>query len=449
MSRRRLRPRRFALGLLAGALAAAAPVAAQAPVAARTAADTTVRHLAASVAQGEGTRQPNDAPLPIPDAAPRAVPSGAQPWSLRIAESVMRRNPQAHRRWDYTAGVVLGAIERVALAQRDAATRARLLDYVQANTARFVRPDGSIEGYDREDYNLDEISQGRVLFGLAARTRDPRWRRAIDTLRAQLRTHPRTPEGGLWHKKIYPQQMWLDGLYMAQPFQAEYARTLAGPALRDSLFDDVARQFLLVTRHTRDARTGLLYHAWDAARAQPWADPATGLSPNFWGRAMGWYLVGLVETLEQFPATHPQRPALVRAFQDAAEAVARVQDPVTGLWWDVLDQPNRAGNWLEGSASAMFAYALAKGARLGHLDARYRAVGARGFDGLLANLVRANADGTVSLINVVQVSGLGGNARKDGTPRDGSYGYYVTEPVVTDDYKGVGPLILAALELGR
>jgi unsaturated rhamnogalacturonyl hydrolase len=264
-------------------------------------------------------------------------------------------------------------------------------------------------------------------------------------LREQLRKQPRNAEGGFWHKKIYPQQMWLDGLYMGEPFYAQYARTFNEPAA----FDDVANQFLLAARHTRDPGTGLMYHAWDAARAQPWADTATGLSPNFWGRAMGWYVVGLVETLDYFPANHPQRPAMIQALRAAAEAIARVQDPVTGLWWDVMDQPNRAGNYLEASASSMFAYALARAARLGYVDARYRTVAERGFGGLLSNLVRENPDGTASLINVVQVSGLGGSRRSDGSYRDGSYAYYVSEPVVTDDYKGVGPFILAALELGR
>lgn len=412
-----------------------------------TAAGAQIAHLPAGTGLGEGTRQPGDSAYAVPHAAPRLRPAaaGARPWSVRMAESVMRRAPQTHRRWDYTAGVVLGAVERVGLARRDAA----MLAYVQANMDRVVRPDGSIAGYNSADYNLDEVSQGRLLFGLAARTRDPRYRLAADRLRAQLRAQPRTAEGGFWHKRIYPEQMWLDGLYMAGPFYAEYARTFAAGAARDSAFDDVARQFLLAARHTRDPRTGLMVHAWDAARRQPWADPATGLSPHVWGRAMGWYLVGAVETLDHLPAAHPDRPAVVRVLQEAAESVARVQDPVTGLWWDVLDQPNRAGNYLEASASSMFAYALAKAARLGYVDARYRQAAERGFGGLLANLVREHADGTVSLVNVVQVSGLGGNPRRDGSARDGSFAYYVSEPVVTDDYKGVGPFILAALELGR
>jgi unsaturated rhamnogalacturonyl hydrolase len=353
----------------------------------------------------------------------------------------MRRNPQTHRRWDYTAGVVLGAIERVGLARNDE----RMLAYVKANTDRFVKPDGTIEGYDLAEFNIDEVSQGRLLFGLYRRTRDERYRTAANRLREQLRRQPRTAEGGFWHKQVYPQQMWLDGLYMGAPFYAQYARDFNEPAA----FDDVTKQFLLVARHTRDPKTGLMYHGWDAARAQKWADPATGLSPNFWARAMGWYMLGVVEALEYLPTQHPDRAAVIKTLRDAAEGIARVQDPVTGLWWDVLDQPNRDGNYLEGSASSMFVYALARAARLGYIDAQYRQLAERAFDGLVANLVRENADGTVSLINVCQVSGLGGALRKDGSYRDGSYAYYISEPVVTDDYKGVGPLILAALELGR
>ena len=406
------------------------------------AAHAQVKHLPAAQQLGEGSRQPGDAPLPIPNAVPRPrASSDGRPWSVRVAESVMRRNPQTHRRWDYTQGVVLGAIERVGLARRDAA----MLRYVKENMDRWVKPDGSIEGYELDEYNIDHVVQGRLLFGLYERTRDARYRKAADLLRQQLRTHPRTSEGGFWHKKIYPQQMWLDGLYMGAPFYAQYARTFNEPAA----FDDVAKQFLLVTRHTRDPRTGLMYHGWDEARKQPWADTATGLSANFWARAMGWYVMGVVETLDHLPANHPDRAAVVKTLSDAAEAIAKVQDPVTGLWWDVMDQPNREGNYLEASASSMFAYSLAKAARLGYVDARYRRVAERAFDGLLTNLVKENPDGTVSLVNVVQVSGLGGNPRRDGSYRDGSYAYYVSEPVVTDDYKGVGPFILAALELGR
>jgi unsaturated rhamnogalacturonyl hydrolase len=323
-----------------------------------------------------------------------------------------------------------------------------MLAYVRRSMDQFVKPDGAIDGYELKEYNIDAISQGRLLFPLAERTRDARYRLAAGRLREQLRTQPRTAEGGFWHKQIYPQQMWLDGLYMGQPFYAQYATRFAGAAERDSIFDDVAKQFLLVARHTRDARTGLMYHAWDAARVQKWADSSTGLSANFWARAMGWYMVAVVETLDYLPLTHPARGAIIRTLQDAAAGVARVQDPLTGMWWDILDAPNRAGNYLESSASAMFVYALAKGARRGYLAPSFRDVATRGFDGMLANVV-VDASYGVSLVNICQVSGVGGALRKDGSFRDGSFGYYISEPVVSDDYKGVGPFILAALELQR
>ena len=373
--------------------------------------------------------------------ARRAAASASPAWSTRMAEAVIARNPQTHTRWDYTAGVVLLAIQRVG----EATGSAKMLAYVKENMDRFVQPDGTITGYQLEEFNLDQIAQGRLLFPLWQRTKDERYRKAADHLRDQLRRHPRTSEGGFWHKQIYPQQMWLDGLYMAGPFYAEYARTFGEPAA----FDDVAKQFLLVARHTRDARTGLMYHGWDAAKTQKWADTATGLSANFWGRAVGWYMVAAVEVLDYLPKSHPDRATIIATLGDVAEAVARVQDPVTGLWWQVLDQPNRAGNYLEASASSMFVYALAKAARLGYVDARFRATATRGFDGLVRHLVKPGEDGMPSLTNVCQVAGLGGNLRKDGSYRDGSYAYYVSEPIVVDDYKGVGPFIYAALELGR
>jgi unsaturated rhamnogalacturonyl hydrolase len=359
-------------------------------------------------------------------------------WSTRMAATVMRRNPVVFEKWDYTAGLVLLAIDRVGAGTRDPAFAA----YVKENVDRYVQPDGSIRTYKLDEFNLDQINEGRPLFALMDRSTDPRYRAAADLLRNQLRAHPRTAEGGFWHEKIYPQQMWLDGLYMAEPFYAEYAKRSADSAA----FDDVTRQFLLVARHARDPGTGLFYHAWDASHTQPWASVSTGLSRNFWGRAVGWYLMAAVDVLDYLPKTHRDRAALIGVVNDLAEAVARVQDPVTGLWWQVLDQPNREKNYLEASASAMFTYAFAKGARLGYLDPRFRGLADRAFDGMIANFITADpADSTLlSLNGICKVAGLGGNP-----PRDGTYEYYVNEPVVADDYKGVGAFILAALELRR
>ncbi|MEO6526212.1 MAG: glycoside hydrolase family 88 protein [Gemmatimonadaceae bacterium] len=365
-----------------------------------------------------------------------AAAGSTKPWSLRMSESVMKRSPVVHQRWDYTAGLVLMAIRQTGESQRDR----RLVDFVTTNMDRLVKPDGSIDTYRTDEFNLDQINQGRLLFPMMVGAKDGRYRKAADLLREQLRKQPRVAEGGFWHKKIYPQQMWLDGLYMAEPFYAQYAQ-VTGEA---SAFDDVAKQFLLAARYTRDVRTGLLHHAWDASHTQRWSDTTTGRSLHAWGRGAGWYMMALVDVLDYLPAKHPARSALIAVLQESADAIAAVQDPLTGLWFQVMDQPGRSGNYLEASGSAMFTYAFAKGARMGYLEPRYRGIAERGFNGLVSTLISVDADGTVSLNGICSVAGLGGNPY-----RDGSYDYYIHEPVVANDYKGVGPFILAALELKR
>ena len=360
----------------------------------------------------------------------------AQTWSTRLAESVMHRDSIVHPRWDYVAGVVLLGIERIAERTKDP----RYGRYVKFNIDRLVGADGAIATYPFDEFNLDQINEGKLLFPLYAQTHDPRYSKAAHTLREQLRQQPRTREGGFWHKKTYPSQMWLDGLYMAEPFYAQFARDFNEPAA----FDDVAKQFLLMARHARDARTGLFYHGWDESRAQPWADSLTGLSPSFWGRAMGWYAMALVDVLDFMPAKHKDRTELIHLLREVAQAARAVQDPVSGLWYDIMDQPNRAGNYHEASASSMFVYAFAKGARKGYLTPDYRDAATRGFDGIIRELVTVDGSGMVSLNGIVSVSGLGGPQN-----RNGSYAYYMSEPVVSNDPKGVGALILAAEELGR
>ena len=348
----------------------------------------------------------------------------------------MKRTPVVHAEWDYTAGVILTAISAVGKRTGDA----RFAAFVKQNMDAQVRADGSINTYQLEEYNLDQINQGKLLFELSARTGDARYRTAADQLREQLRRQPRTKEGGYWHKQIYPHQLWLDGVYMASPFLAQYAATYNEP----SAFDEVTNEILLVARHLRDPRTGLYYHAWDESRTQPWADPQTGLSKNFWGRAIGWYAMAIVDVLDYLPRTHRDHAAVVRLFQDLAGAIGRVQDPVSGLWYLVLDLPNRNGNYHEASASSMFVYALAKGVRKGWLDARHREIALRGHDGLVRHMVGTDDAGLLSLNRIVSVGGLGGRQQ-----RDGSFEYYLSEPVVANDFKGVGPFILASLELGR
>ena len=364
-----------------------------------------------------------------------------EPWFRRVADSVMMRwkdypgaEPGRSQRWSYEQGVVLKGMEQVWRATNDS----KYFNYIQRTIDAMVKDDGTIRTFALEDYNLDNILLGRILLLLYKTTKIEKYRKAADLLREQLRTHPRTSEGGFWHKKIYPTQMWLDGLYMAEPFYAEYAAMFH----EDSDFDDIAKQFILIERHTRDAKTGLLYHGWDESRKQRWADPNTGHSPNFWGRAMGWYAMALVDTLDYFPKTHPKRTGLIAILKRLAAAVAKYQDDQSGLWYEVLDRAGAKGNYLEASASSMFVYALAKGTHRNYLPASHMQVAEKGYRGILKQFVETRTDGRVDFKGTVSVGGLGGNPY-----RDGSYEYYLSERVVTNDPKGVGAFLLAATEM--
>ena len=349
-----------------------------------------------------------------------------------MADSVIRRNVPF--KWHYEHGLALLAIEKV----WQKTGNGKYCDYIKSAIAQFVNVAGNINTYSIEEYNLDQINPGKVLFPLHKATGDERCRKALYLLREQLRNHPRTREGGFWHKKIYPHQMWLDGIYMASPFYAEFAQTFDEPAA----FDDVAKQILLIEKHTRDPKTGLLYHGWDESKQQRWANPETGCSPHFWGRAMGWYAMAIVDVLDYLPTDHPQRETIIAIFERMIAALANVQDRPTGLWYQVLDQGNRAGNYLEASASCMFVYAIAKGVRKGYLADKYLDMAKKGYRGILGNLIDINDRGLVNLNGTCGGAGLGGNPY-----RDGSFEYYIGEKIVTNDYKGVGPFILAGLEM--
>ena len=337
-------------------------------------------------------------------------------------------------KWTYDHGLVLKGIERVWINTGDK----QYFDFIKRSMDHFVADDGSIRTYSQDEYNIDNILPGRNLLFLYKATREDKYKKAAALLREQLKTHPRTSEGGFWHKKIYPSQMWLDGLYMGEPFYAEYAVTFNEPAA----FDDIAKQFILMERHSRDDKTGLLYHGWDESKQQRWANPQTGRSPNFWGRAMGWYAMALVDTLDYFPEKHKQRAELVAILNRLAQAVAKYQEPRSGLWYQLLDKGTAKGNYLESSAACMFVYALAKGVRDGHLPDSYMQVARNGYSGILREFVKTDAHGQLNLEGTVNVGGLGGNPY-----RDGSYEYYLSEKVVTNDPKGIGALLLAATEM--
>ena len=370
-------------------------------------------------------------------------PAHAQgaPLSEQMASTVMTRwkdsweiQPGRSEKWSYDQGVVLKGIEGVWLNTADG----KYFRFIQQSIDRFIRDDGTIRSYELNEYNIDHILNGRILLLLYNVTGQEKYRKAAALLREQLKTHPRTSEGGFWHKKIYPSQMWLDGLYMGEPFYAEYAAMFH----EDGAFDDIAKQFVLMELHSRDAKTGLLYHGWDESRQQRWADPVTGRSPNFWGRAMGWYAMALVDTLEFFPKDHPQRAALLAILKRLAVAIEKYQEPKSGLWYEVLDKGGEKGNYLEASVSCIFTYALAKGVRKGYLPASYLRVAQKGYGGIVSRFIKTDATGQLNLDGTVSVGGLGGSPY-----RDGSYEYYLSEKVVINDPKGVGAFLMASNEI--
>lgn len=336
-------------------------------------------------------------------------------------------------KWSYDQGVILKGIEGLWKFTGEG----KYFGYMQKSMDHFVDDEGNIRTYKFDDYNLDNILCGRILLTLYKVTGKQKYYKAASTLRKQLAQQPRIHEGGFWHKKIYTDQMWLDGLYMAEPFYAEWASTFH----EDSSFNDIARQFIIIEKHARDAKTGLLYHGYDESKKQAWANKMTGVSPNFWARAMGWYGMALVDALPYFPQDNPQRKKLIEILKKYVIAIAKVQDSKSGLWWDVLNFPNRKGNYLEASASCMFVYTLLKGVRMGYLPSSCLPIAKKGYEGVIKKFV-TNVDGQTNLEGTVSVSGLGGHPY-----RDGSYEYYIKEKVVTNDAKGIGAFLLASDEM--
>jgi unsaturated rhamnogalacturonyl hydrolase len=363
------------------------------------------------------------------------------PWSQRAANAAMARWPQGHidgpkrkPAFKYELGTLLGGIDDVYMNTADP----RYYNYMKGAVDELVTADGAIPTYKPEENQLDSILMGRQLLRLYGVTQDKRYLTAATLLYDQLQKQPRAPSGGFWHKQRYPNQMWLDGLYMAEPFYAEYASM----SHRPEKFTDITHQFALVAEHMRDAKTGLLYHGWDESKEQRWADKKTGLSPEIWGRAMGWYMMALVDTLDYYSADDAGRKQLLAILGEEAAALVRVQDAKTGLWYEVLDKGTAKGNYLESSASSMFVYALAKGVRRGYLPERYLANAERGYKGILAKFIEVGPGDDVSVTGTVKVGGLGGDPYRDGT-----YAYYLSEKVVANDPKGVGPFIMAATEM--
>ena len=349
-------------------------------------------------------------------------------------DSIYTNNPKGPK-WTYDMGVVL---EGAAVVWRNTGN-GDYFKYIQTSMDAYVDKTGNIKNYKQEDYNIDNVKNGRSLLLLYKVTGQQKYLTAATQLYNQLEKQPRTKQGGFWHKKVYPNQMWLDGLYMGEPFYAEYAALMK----KDDAFTDIANQFIYMEQNALDKKTGLLYHGWDESKEEKWANKTTGTSPNFWGRAMGWYIMALVDVLDNFPTNHPKRPELLAILKRTANAIVKYQDAKTGVWYDVMDMPNRKGNYLESSASSMFVYGIAKAIRQGNLPKSYFSAAEKGYKGLQKEFVSTAGNERINLNGTVAVSGLGGK----NPYRDGSFEYYISEKVITNDPKGVGAFILAAAEM--
>lgn len=382
--------------------------------------------------------------IPVLTHCTQKTASGREPNYVRMADSEMKRNPESWMidfskglKWNYTHGLELQAMLQVSVKTGDE----KYYHYAEHYADTMVHEDGSIETYRLERYNIDHINPGKMLFPIYKKTENPKYLKALQLLRSQMVTHPRTSNGGFWHKKIYPHQVWLDGLYMACPFLAEYGKTFNDPAL----FDEVALQLTTAYHDLIDEETGLLYHGWDESRAQQWADPVTGKSPNFWSRSIGWYMMALVDVLDFMPADHPRREEIITILQMISTAVEKYRDTETGMWYQVTNLPHREGNYLESSGSIMFIYSWVKGAQKGYLPEEFRAKGETAYTQFVERFIRENSDGTLSVTDVCSVAGLGGEKK----PRDGSFDYYISEPVRDDDPKAVGPFIMVSILLDK
>ncbi|QNF33637.1 glycoside hydrolase family 88 protein [Adhaeribacter swui] len=310
--------------------------------------------------------------------------------------------------------------------------------FMQTSMNRFVQNDGSIARYNPAEQQLNNLKNGRILLTLHKVTLQNKYYQAATLLRQQLSTQPRTKEGSFWHQKLYPYQTWLEDLYLAQPFYAEYAATFNRP----EAFDDIANQFINLEQHVRDTKTGLLHPGWDESRKQTGTDKSSNAASDFWGRGMGWFGMGLVDVLEYFPTNHPQRAALLQMLGRFAAAVEKVQDPQSGLWYHILDKPTAPHNFPEASASNMLVYTLAKGVRLGFLPIKYEAVAQKGYAGITKEFVKTDEAGQVNLHGTVKVADPGGSPY-----RDESSDFLRSEKRVVNDPKGVGAFLLAANEM--
>ena len=380
-------------------------------------------------------------------------------YSQWLTYSEMKRVPQSFLldfakkpRWSYVMGIELESMLDTYLKYGGEDIR----KYCQLYTDTMINSKGEIRTYKLEDYNLDQIRTGHFVARMYQLYPEAKNLAAMKTLMKQLDKQPRTKEGVYWHKAIYAFQVWLDGIFMGLPYRALTANMLLKPKKAVKIYDDAVNQISKTYERTLDPKTGLNRHAWDETRDMFWADKETGLSQHCWGRAQGWYTMALIELLDAMPEDYSRRGEVIELLRKDLDAVIKWQDKKTGVWYQVMDSPKREGNYLESTCSSMFAYALLKAYNKGYLGEKYLKAGKKAYEGILKNFIRVNADETISLTQCCAVAGLGPGMSeavkkaapnvKENTRRDGSYSYYLSEPVRDNDAKGVGPFIWASLE---
>lgn len=363
-------------------------------------------------------------------------------WSERMALSIMKRHPKAWQidnheapKWDYKIGMILTAFEKLYAKNQDQKYYAYIKDYAD----RLIDEKGIIQNFNPQDHNIDFINAGKILFVLNNNENSSKYLKAIMSLRKQFFNYPRTVSGGFWHKKIYPNQMWLDGLYMGEPFYARYTSTFEN----GEKLNDVAHQFELLHDHSLDSKTGLYFHAWDESKQMAWANKISGTAPHVWLRALGWYSMALVDVLDYFPKDHPKHKVLEVYLNELITSVVKYQDP-SGLWFQVPDLDTKEGNYLEASGSSMLIYSIAKGVNKGYLPLNFKKNATLGFDGLINKLIKVDSNGEIHITQVCASAGLGGNPY-----RDGSFQYYISEKIKVDNSHGLGAFLLAAIELDK
>lgn len=371
-----------------------------------------------------------------------------EPLSEQMVKSQMERCGDAtyldytdgRLKWNYTPGLEL----RSFLDVYDAYGDESVYDFVHAWYDAIVEEDGSIKTYSVDKYSTDLICPGKSLFYFYDRTGEEKYRKAMDLLMTQIKGQPRTSDGAFWHKRIYPHQIWLDGVYMAEPFYVEYASRYMSGEEQAAAYDEIAGEFISAARHTYDPATKLYRHAYDESRSMFWCDPRTGQSQHCWGRALGWYCMAVLDVLDYLPEDHPGRPEIIAILRGICDELPKWADPESGVWYQVLDQPGREGNYLEATCSVMFAYTYLKGVRMGYLDAGLLPYAKKVYEDCVRELISTDDKGLISIEKCCSVGGLGGSSM-----RMGDFAYYLSEPVRPNDSKGVGPFIWASLEMER